>query len=116
MADVLLRTALRPVGGRDYDLTEHGEQLVGDLGVDVAELRRQRRAFARRCLDWTERSPHLSGALGAALLGRLLELGWLVGGRVPRGLVLTDTGRDGLLRAFGCDPAALGDQTTSGQR
>jgi DNA-binding transcriptional ArsR family regulator len=116
VADVLLGTALRPVGARDYDLTEHGEQLVGDFGVDLAELRRQRRAFARRCLDWTERSPHLSGALGAALLGRLLELGWLVGGRVPRGLVLTDTGRDGLVRAFGCDPAALQDQTTSGQR
>lgn len=115
VADVLLPAALRPVGARDYDLTEHGEQLIGDLGVDVAELRRQRRAFARRCLDWTERSPHLSGALGAALLERLLELGWLVGGRMPRGLVLTDTGRDGLVRALGCDPAALQGQTGGGQ-
>jgi DNA-binding transcriptional ArsR family regulator len=115
VADALLRTALRPVGARDYDLTKHGRQLVDDFGVDLAELHRQRRTFARRCLDWTERSPHLSGALGAALLDRLLELGWLVGGRMPRGLVLTDTGREGLLRAFGCDPAALQDQTGGGQ-
>jgi DNA-binding transcriptional ArsR family regulator len=115
VADALVRAgALRPVGDRDYDLTAHGEQLLGGLGVDVAELRRQRRAFARCCLDWTERTPHLSGALGAALLVRLLNLGWLVRGRMPRGLVLTDPGRDGLLRAFGCDAAVLEGQTTGG--
>jgi hypothetical protein len=70
--------------------------------VDVAELRRRRRAFARGCPDWTERTPHLSGALGAALLERLLHLGWLAPGRVPRGLVLTDAGRAGLAEAFAC--------------
>jgi DNA-binding transcriptional ArsR family regulator len=115
VADALRHAALRPVGDRDYDLTAYGEQLVGDFGVDVAKLRRQRRAFARRCLDWTERSPHLSGALGAALLARLLDLGWLTHGRVPRGLVLTDAGFEGLGRAFGCDTAALPDQPTGKQ-
>jgi DNA-binding transcriptional ArsR family regulator len=106
--------ALRPVADRDYDLTPHGEQLLGDLRVDVAGLRRQRRAFARHCLDWTERSPHLSGALGAALLVHLLDLGWLVRGRVPRGLALTDAGHDGLVGVFGCDTAALQDQASGG--
>jgi DNA-binding transcriptional ArsR family regulator len=103
IAESLLRAgALRPLGGRDYEVTPEGEQLLGDLGVDVAELRRQRRAFARWCLDWTERTPHLSGALGAALLARLLHLGWLAPGPVPRGLVLTDAGRDRLAQALGC--------------
>lgn len=116
VAEALVRGgALRPVGGRDYDLTARGTEVLGGLGVDVAGLRRQRRAFARRCLDWTERRPHLSGALGAALLVRLLDLGWLVDGRVPRGLVLTDAGRDGLLRALGCDAAVLQDQASGGQ-
>jgi DNA-binding transcriptional ArsR family regulator len=115
VADALVRVgALRPVGDRDYDLTARGTELLGGLGVDVAGVRRQRRAFARRCLDWTERSPHLSGALGAALLVCLLDLDWLVGGRVPRGLVLTDAGRHGLLRAFGCDAAVLQDQVSVG--
>ena len=114
LADALRRAALVPVGDRDYDLTAQGEQLVGDFGVEVADVRRQQRAFARRCLDWTERSPHLSGALGAALLARLLDLGWLTRGRVPRGLVLTDAGHDGLLRVFGCDTASLQDRTTGG--
>jgi DNA-binding transcriptional ArsR family regulator len=103
VADALLRAgALRPAAGRDYQVTPQGERLLGGLGVDVAELRRRRRAFARGCLDWTERTPHLSGALGAALLERLLGLGWLARGRVPRGLVLTDAGRDGLAEAFAC--------------
>jgi DNA-binding transcriptional ArsR family regulator len=107
LADALLRAgALRTVAGRDYDVTPQGEELLGGLGVDVAELRRQRRAFARQCLDWTERTPHLSGALGAALLARLLDLGWLVRGRVPRGLVLTSTGRDGLAQALGVELTA----------
>jgi hypothetical protein len=44
----------------------------------------------------------VSGALGAALLARLLELGWLARGRVPRGLVLTDAGRDGLAAHLAC--------------
>jgi DNA-binding transcriptional ArsR family regulator len=107
LADALLRAgALRTVAGRDYDVTPQGEELLDGLGVDVAELRRQRRAFARQCLDWTERTPHLSGALGAALLARLLDLGWLVRGRVPRGLVLTSTGRDGLAQALGVELTA----------
>jgi DNA-binding transcriptional ArsR family regulator len=107
LADALLRAgALRAAAGRDYEVTPEGEAALGGLGVDVAELRRQRRAFARRCLDWTERAPHLSGALGAALLERLLDLGWLAHGRVPRGLVLTDAGRDGLAGALACHPPA----------
>jgi hypothetical protein len=103
LAGSLVRAgAVRPPGNRDYKVTPPGEELLGGLGIDLAKLRRQRRAFAGRCLDWTERAPHLSGALGAALLGRLLDLGWLVHGRVPRGLLLTDAGRDGLAWVLGC--------------
>jgi hypothetical protein len=97
-------------GGRDYEVTAEGEAVLAGLGVEVAALRRQRRAVARRCLDWTERAPHVSGAVGAALLERLLELGWLARGRVPRGLVLTDVGRDGLAVQLACrlPPAGRG--------
>lgn len=41
--------------------------------------------FARSCLDWTERRPHLTGALPAAITARLVELGWLTAG-TGRGL------------------------------
>ena len=34
------------------------------------------RPVCRACLDWSERSTHLAGGLGAALLTRFFDLGW----------------------------------------
>jgi hypothetical protein len=50
---------------------------VTAVGVDPRALDRTRRVFARTCVDWTQRRPHLAGALPAALTDRLIELGWL---------------------------------------
>jgi DNA-binding transcriptional ArsR family regulator len=68
--------ALRMVDERDHELTPAGRRLVAAVGVDLRELDRTRRVFARACVDWTQRRPHLAGALPAALTGRLVELGW----------------------------------------
>lgn len=91
--DILLdRGVLGGVAG-GYAVTPTGEQWFEELGVDLDAVRARRRSFARPCLDWTERRPHLAGALAAATTDRLLELGWFVrrtaGGR---GLRLTDEG------------------------
>jgi DNA-binding transcriptional ArsR family regulator len=64
-------------GAREYELGPKGSEWFERLGVDTNVLRRSRRSFARRCLDWTERKPHLAGALGAALFSRLVALGWV---------------------------------------
>jgi DNA-binding transcriptional ArsR family regulator len=71
---LLERKWLAPDGER-FELTPAGEGALAELGVDVIEARRARRAFAVGCLDWTERRAHLGGALGAAILHRLLEAG-----------------------------------------
>ena len=65
-------------GGAGYELTPAGADFLSDLGVDVPGARGRRRAFARPCLDFTERRPHLAGALGAAVCNRVLAAGWLV--------------------------------------
>jgi DNA-binding transcriptional ArsR family regulator len=62
------------VDGRDHELTGVGHDLLTGLGVDVPD---GRRVFARTCVDWTQRRPHLAGALPAAITARLLQLGWL---------------------------------------
>ncbi|SDJ93837.1 DNA-binding transcriptional regulator, ArsR family [Nonomuraea maritima] len=82
------------------DLTESGERLLAGLGVDVAGARGSRRRFAPECLDWTERRSHLGGALGAAVTRALFDLGWYRRGAVPRAVVLTDEGREGLESLF----------------
>jgi DNA-binding transcriptional ArsR family regulator len=60
------------------------------FGVDPAQLN-TRRPLARACNDWTERRPHLAGALGAALLAAMLDNGWLK--RRPDGRALNLTER-----------------------
>lgn len=76
-----------------YRLTARGGSRLTELGLDVAALRQHRRAFARPCLDWTERRPHLAGALGAGLAERLLELGWIRRARDGRAVQITRLGQ-----------------------
>lgn len=65
------------------------------FGVDPSALT-TRRPLARACADWTERRPHLAGALGAALLDAMLEQGWLKRRPDGRALNVTSRGRDAL--------------------
>jgi hypothetical protein len=58
-----------------FEVSAEGESALRSFGVDVLSLRRARRRFAGPCLDWTQRRPHLNGALGAAITTRLLDLG-----------------------------------------
>lgn len=64
-------------GGDDaLRLTEGGEAWCGRVGIDLEALRARRRGLCRGCLDWSERRTHLAGAVGAALLDRLMALGY----------------------------------------
>jgi len=84
-----------------YDLTPAGQSLLDGLGVWVPP---SRRPFARPCLDYTERRPHLAGGLGAALCARLFDLGWVVQRAVgDRGLRVTPVGTRGFADVFGID-------------
>jgi DNA-binding transcriptional ArsR family regulator len=76
--------------------TESGGRSLAALGIDVDEVARSRRAFARRCLDWTERRHHLAGALGAALTTRFFELGWVERTGSSRAVRVTRPGRRAL--------------------
>lgn len=87
-----------------YVLTAEGRVDLGHLGVCLGAT--GRRPLTRYCVDWSEQRPHLAGALGEALLERFVALGWLSRGerRVVR---VSDSGRTGLVRDLGVDPAAL---------
>jgi hypothetical protein len=66
-----VQAGTRPI----YQLTSHGIQACAARGVDIVQSRMARRAFAYGCLDWTERRPHLGGALGAAILAAIVAYG-----------------------------------------
>jgi DNA-binding transcriptional ArsR family regulator len=89
--------------GDAYEVTQTGETWFRSFGIDCSELQQKRRAFVKSCLDWSERKPHLAGALGAAVLRRLLELKWLLRVRGSRAVRVTDLGRQQLQSKFGLD-------------
>lgn len=97
------RQVLRPAA-ESYALTPSGSSwFLRELGIATDTLARQRRSLARQCIDWTERRPHIGGALGAALLLVLLERGWVRRARKPRILQVTPVGARELARRFGAD-------------
>lgn len=106
LAEALAHQRLVEPPESGYRLTVAGEDRLGSLGVDVEALRGRRRTFARPCLDWTERRPHLAGALGAGIAERLFELGWIR--RLPggRAVEVTDAGQRGLRHELGLNLAA----------
>jgi DNA-binding transcriptional ArsR family regulator len=87
----------------DYRLTDTGRAWADDFGVKVPSG--SRRPLIRYCVDWSEQRHHLAGALGAALLTRLLDLGWVRRSPTSRAVHVTDDGRSGLAEAFGVETA-----------
>jgi DNA-binding transcriptional ArsR family regulator len=105
LLDALLRERVLTGEGTElpaaFEVTTAGESALAGFGVDVPAARRSRRRFAGACLDWTQRRPHLSGALGAAITWRLLQLGWIEQGPGQRAIRVTPAGHDGLTGTFG---------------
>jgi DNA-binding transcriptional ArsR family regulator len=84
-----------------YDLTLDGTKAFEALDIDVEATRALRRRFAFACLDWSERRPHLGGALGAALLATALKRKWVSRDLDSRALSLTGVGRREMRARFG---------------
>lgn len=104
--DALLRSAWIRPQGKDYQLTDTGCELLIKLGVDVQAISAQRRRLAYPCMDWSERAPHIGGALGAALLALMLQRGWVNRHLDSRALTVTAKGKSHLAKVFGQDMRA----------
>lgn len=80
-------------GDHAYGVTEEGAGGFVKLGLDLETAQSQRRRFAYGCVDWSERRPHLGGALGAALLHLALKRKWVTQSLDSRALEITAQGR-----------------------
>jgi DNA-binding transcriptional ArsR family regulator len=92
-----------PEPGGAYHLSATGAEALRALGVDVEATRALRRRFAYGCLDWSERRPHLGGALGAAILNVALRREWVVKDLDCRALTVTRRGRREMAAKFGVE-------------
>ena len=93
--------SLRSRAGVAYDLTATGAKAFAALGIDVDSCRERRRRFAYACLDWSERRPHIAGAVGAALLNVALKRKWVIQDLDTRALAVTTLGRREMQTRFG---------------
>lgn len=83
------------------EITAPGGQFLAEFGIDLPSLKLRGGHLCRFCVDWTERRPHISGAVGAALTKRYFDLGWIERTRHSRAVIVTPSGRRGFLETFG---------------
>jgi DNA-binding transcriptional ArsR family regulator len=84
-----------------YELTSRGANAFVGLGIDLQATRKLRRRFAYACVDWSERRPHLGGAVGATLLHLALKRKWVVPEPDSRALTITRLGQREMQTRFG---------------
>ena len=100
VTQALLKRKVIATDDEQYRVTKKGETWFAEFGIDLDQARQSRRVFAKQCLDWTERQPHLAGALGAAVLNRLIEQKWIARVKGDRSLRIAHRGKEMFLQAF----------------
>jgi DNA-binding transcriptional ArsR family regulator len=84
----------------EFDVTEQGIEHFRLLGIDLTTLKSNRRIFAKRCLDWSERFYHIGGFLGSVIAQRLFEMNWIEPVDKTRAVRITETGKQKLLELY----------------
>ncbi|MFD5315677.1 ArsR/SmtB family transcription factor [Streptomyces sp. NPDC127098] len=104
IADAMVERGLLDLA-HGLGLTAAGHDWLGDLGVTVPAG--GRRPAVRPCLDWTERRPHLAGAVGAALCRHAFDAGWVSRVGSTRAVLVTAAGRAALTARLGLSDRLL---------
>jgi hypothetical protein len=87
------------------EITTAGTRFFTEFGIAPPARR-----LTRLCLDWTERRPHIAGALGAAITNRFFDLGWMERVKRSDAVIVTPLGWRGLQETFGVDASEPADR------
>lgn len=82
------------------EVTSKGVKWFSDFGINIEEIKKQRRLFLKPCLDWSERKNHIAGSLGASLLDKMIADDWLRRTKDSRAIQITGKGEKELFKYF----------------
>ena len=74
------------------ELTDTGISYFEQIGININEVKKQPGAFAKPCLDWTERTFHLAGNLGKAFFQLCESKNYIILNTENRSVSLTIAG------------------------
>ena len=100
MLDRFLERRIVVRDGDAVALGESGRPFFEAVGIDLDAIRSPRRPLCRACLDWSVRRSHLAGALGAAILDKVVAEKWARREPGSRVVKFTPTGKAAFERAF----------------
>lgn len=89
--------------GEAAEIRPAGIRFLSNFGIDLAAPSSSQNPLCRLCLDWTERRPHIAGAVGVALMKRFFDLGWTERRKHSSAVVVTASGKRGFLETFGIE-------------
>ena len=106
VTEALLRKGLiadHPDHLKEFSITSEGLIWFKELEIDIPQLTVAKRPLALKCIDWTEKTPHLAGGLGAAMLQYFLKEGWFRKVYQKRSLLITSKGEFELKQRLNID-------------
>jgi DNA-binding transcriptional ArsR family regulator len=101
LTDAFIARKYVVLDGEAAEITTAGTRFLTEFGIELPTLGSTRRHFCRLCLDWTERRPHIAGAVGAAITKRCFDLGWMERMKRSHAVIVTPLGWRGFQESFG---------------
>ncbi|MER9069037.1 helix-turn-helix domain-containing protein [Mesorhizobium sp. M0902] len=98
---MLDRLVARQVLLRDDEVIQLGPSAASHfaaIGIDIHT--KARRPVCRACLDWSVRRSHLAGALGAAILDKVLAEKWARREKDSRAVIFSPVGKQAFEKTF----------------
>jgi DNA-binding transcriptional ArsR family regulator len=112
LADAMVARGYAELASDGGIITDAGVGFLGDIGINTDVLiarpgKRATRVLCWPCLDWSERRPHLAGAVGAALCAHSLEKKWVRRLSETRAVEITPKGWRVFREQFGAELGML---------
>ena len=108
LADALVSKGYAELTSDAGIITGTGAAFFGRIGLDLDAVlarpsKKPARMLCRPCLDWSERRPHIAGAVGTALCTHCFESGWIRRVAGTRAVSITPKGQQVFREKFGAE-------------